>query len=36
MGRYSNPNAGPLLAWLHDTEVRDGISSLHRNLDFDN
>ena len=33
---HSNPNAGPLLAWLHDREVRDGISRLHRNLGFDN
>jgi hypothetical protein len=31
----SNPNAGSLLAWLHDREVRDGISRLHRNLGFD-
>ena len=35
MGRNSNPNAGPPLAWLHDREVRDGISRLHRNLGFD-
>jgi hypothetical protein len=35
MGRNSNPNAGPLLAWLYDREVRDRISSLSRNLGFD-
>ena len=29
MGRNSNPNAGSLLAWLHDHEVKDRISSLH-------
>jgi hypothetical protein len=26
MGPNSNPNAGPLLAWLHDHEVKDRIS----------
>ena len=35
MGPNSNPNAGPLLDWLHDRGVTDGISRLHRNLDFD-
>ena len=35
MGPNSNPNAGPLLAWLHDNQVRDRISTLHRRLGFD-
>jgi len=32
MGRNSNPNAGPLLAWLRDRETRGRISRLHRDL----
>ena len=35
MGPNSNPNAGPLLAWLYDHEVTGRISRLHRNLGFD-
>ena len=35
MGPDSNPNAGSLLAWLHDHDVKDRISRLHRNLGFD-
>jgi hypothetical protein len=36
MGRNSNPNAGPLLAWLRDAEIRARISSLHRKPMRDN
>ena len=36
MGRYSNPNGRPLLAWLYDVEVTDRISRLHRELGFEN
>ena len=35
MGRNSNPNAGSLLAWLHDREVKGRISRLHRDLELD-
>jgi len=35
MGRYSNPNADPLLAWVHDHDVKDRISRLHRQLRLD-
>ena len=35
MGRNSDPNAGPRLAWIHDGGTRDRISSPHRKLGFD-
>ena len=35
MGRNSNPNANPLLAWLHNQEARDRISRLNRQLGFE-
>jgi hypothetical protein len=35
MGRNSNPNAVPVLAWIRNGEVKDRISRLHRNLGFD-
>jgi len=35
MGPNSNPNTGPLLAWLNDRETRHRISTLHRELRLD-